>query len=234
MRLKTKGFTHQKSARFSGGFTLIEVILVLAISSLLALILFNSYGDINRRTQFHDGIERIVTQLETTRNEANSTINANANSGDDASKVNFSRVVNFFANPVSGVSQMRVFKLSADNTEGQPTNVQLNVDATGAEGGPEVTDLKWGIKYLPPPPPSGSTHNYIVFARNLGDGKINTFSYTLSNSSQLKDPAVVTFTVGSSNDTDVAALKFSSADNKLHATVRVNSATGEITKTYDD
>lgn len=232
MRGKTKGFAHKKSTRFSSGFTLIEVMLVLAISSLLAIILLNSYNDLNRRSQFRDGIERIVTKLEATRNEANSTINTNADPGNDETRVNFSRVVNFFVD-ASGKSQMRIFKLSADNAEGQPSNVQINVDAGGNQNinAPEVTNLEWGIKFEPPP---ASNYNYIIFSRSLDDGKLNTFVYRLNDPAQLGNQGVVSFTVGSTNDTDTATLKFTSADGSLHATVKIKGDTGEITKTYDD
>lgn len=242
-RLKLKTLT-------SVGFTLIEVMIVLAISSLLVLILINNYSQSRRRAEFHDAIERIVVKLEQVRGEANSTTNSNAGGGENPSRVNFSKVVNF-RNTTGNVGQMRIFNLSADNTSDPPQNVVLDADAAGNPGSPQIIDIPWGVQFIPPLPlalpsvvqasPSSYTrsdYNYIVFARALANGKINTFVYRLGpaegGEQGLTNSGIVSFTVGSANDTDVAHLQFVSEDGKQTATVNINGKTGEITSTYND
>ena len=57
------------------GFTLIEVTLTLAISGLLILIAIVGQVQLRRRAQFSDAVERVKSNLNITRSEANTTVN---------------------------------------------------------------------------------------------------------------------------------------------------------------
>lgn len=62
----TKGFTRQKSSGFSGGFTIIEVVLVLAIAGLIFLMVFIALPALQRGqrdTQRKNDLSRMMSQI---------------------------------------------------------------------------------------------------------------------------------------------------------------------------
>src|SRR3990167_5911338 len=76
-----------------GGFTLIEIMMVLAIASLMAIILFTTFGNTRQRTQFTDAIERVSSSLERAKTEANSSYTSGG--GTTLGRAFFARAVIF-------------------------------------------------------------------------------------------------------------------------------------------
>jgi prepilin-type N-terminal cleavage/methylation domain-containing protein len=61
--------------RSQAGFTLVEVILVMAISSLLVLAAWQGQAGLRAQAQFDEGVNRVVTAIADARNEAVAGIN---------------------------------------------------------------------------------------------------------------------------------------------------------------
>ncbi len=210
------GFTPLKAKKSLMGFTLIELILVLAISSLLAVILLNNYTSTRRRAQFTDAIERVVTQLEQAKNEANTTVNSES-SGTNSSRLVFAKSVVF---STAAPSQFRIYTLSADNADA--------LAGVSVEPGERSIDIPWGVSYQQSSGANISNANTITFSRAVSNGVLNTYAYTASGSAQI---AAGDFSSGSTADQLQAQLLFTSPEG-LQAFVRVNSISGTVIAEY--
>src|SRR5258706_14181569 len=61
--------------KLQAGFTLVEVVLVMAISALLLLAVWNGQAHLRQQTQFDEGVNRVIAAIADARNEAVSGIN---------------------------------------------------------------------------------------------------------------------------------------------------------------
>jgi prepilin-type N-terminal cleavage/methylation domain-containing protein len=198
------------------GFTLIEVTLALAISTLMILLLFGTYRNARRRAAFTDAIERVVTTLEQAKTEAVSTVNVKpASPGTTSGRVVFAKAVDF----ATSSNQQYTRTLLADRSD-TLQNIALS---------PEVqsSTVPWQVGFLSVG--SGSTHDFVVFTRSVADGRLNTYVFDLATFSNL--PAANYSTVSNPADTAVATLAFQDP-NGLRANVKVNAATSEITREF--
>lgn len=81
----------------SSGFTLIEITIVLAIVSGIAIIAFLGQGEFRSKARFTDAVDRTVSALTSAQNEANSAINTRDDAGTDDSQIFFGMLASFDA-----------------------------------------------------------------------------------------------------------------------------------------
>lgn len=213
-RAPTGARYHHVPAGMWRGFTLIEIIMVLAISSLLALILLGNYQATQQRERFRDGVERAVTLLERVKNEANTTVNVDGD-GDNPSRLVFAKAVVF----TDESSDMEVVSLSAVDRE-----VLSGLQASNTR----VEQLPWQIQFNG----DRSSHRAVVFTRNVTNGNINTFVLDTDN---VTDRSQYVDTAAARNNTIATGrLVLQNPAEGFRATIRVDAATNEITRTYDN
>lgn len=196
-----------------GGFTLIEIMMVLAIASLMAIILFTTFGNTRQRTQFTDAIERVTTSLERAKTEANSSYTSGT--GTTQGRAFFARAVVFS----SGSGSFQTVTLTADRFEAGNTIANI-AQETNAEN----TTMPWGVVC------SGSECNTaVVFSRDLGSGILNTYVVDKNISGWITN--ATNYPSGSGNDTNTLTLNFVSPEG-LQAQITINAATNEIKRSY--
>lgn len=192
----------------SAGFTLIEVLMVLAISSLLSVILFTTYSTTQRRARFTDAIERAVSELEKIKTEATSSFTTGPGNL-DPDRIFFAKVVRFNAGDIS------VQPVTADKAD--------TISGLTNSGSIDTFILPWGVELT-----STNGNDIVVFARNPANGLLNT--YVLNGASDPLQPSNYSVTT----DNALSQLTFKSDDDQLHAQITVNAATGEISRTFTD
>lgn len=203
----------------SAGFTLIEVTLVLAISSALAVILFLGFRQSRSQNQFRDAVERVVTRLEQVKNEANSTVNYTSTSpgSENANRILFAKALVF----VNNSNQIFDFSVTANREGDVPSGLIV-------QGQDNTINLPWGVVFKTDGVSDDSNANTVVFARNVKTGILETFAYTTTSF-----PGSITganYSPGSAEDNLDAQLVFESPEG-LKAVVRV-SKDGNISKEY--
>lgn len=141
------------------GFTLIEIIIAMAIASALGSIVFTGQQAIRGQAQFSDGVERMKNNLTGIMNEANTTVITKAGGG-AGRNLTGEQAVGKLVMFQAGSSTMRVWTLVADanfltlRTEDEytiqtPWNVR--VDGLGSD-------------------------QYIAFLRDPGDGLLQIYA----------------------------------------------------------
>jgi len=91
------------------GFTLIEIIMTMAISAGLAVVALAGFSAMRAQTQFSDAVERLREATVQRRTETNSAVQFT--SGDDASQIAFGRIMTF--TPGSGIVQIQTLVTSS-------------------------------------------------------------------------------------------------------------------------
>lgn len=200
------------------GFSLIEVVVVLAISSLLLLILAGGYSILQQRNRFKDGVERIVSTLERTRTEANSTLNVtNPAPGTNENRLVFAKAVHF----TDGSDTLQLLTLSADNDE---TLGLINLETT------ETAQIPWRVGFDESPPSSATT---VVFARSPVDGTLQTHIFDLRAAGV--GPGSPLYDEANYNNPIAADRQFVFTNpDGLQATITVNGETGNVSVAYDN
>lgn len=140
------------------GFTLIEVIMVMAIAGVLSLIVLNGFSSLRGQAEFSDAIDHLKETVVAQRTEALTTVKAGG--GTDSSQQTIGRLLTF--SPGSGT--VRVDTLVTANTDA-PVAGQAVTLAAG-----ETTNviIPWGIQY------HGSTVAQVAFTRSAVDGSLQT------------------------------------------------------------
>lgn len=188
--------------------------MVLAISSLLAIILIGGYQEVQQRERFRDALERTVTLLEQVKNEANTTVNVEG-SGDDEGDIVFAKAVIF----TDASSQVTVVTLRAADNDNLSNLVEFN-DRT--------LEIPWQVRFNG----GASSHRSVVFTRNPTNGRLNTF--VLSGTDVDNASNYVNQTGSGSNTNATASLVLVDDNTGFRGTVRVNAATNDIERSYDN
>jgi prepilin-type N-terminal cleavage/methylation domain-containing protein len=161
------------------GFTIIEVMLVLAVSSSLLLIGFVGRGQIREQTQFTDGVERLASSIKKYQSEATSTVGKNSSSGIcDTSSIgknieciNLGVLVDFHDVTTDGVYQYQVSQIVADRkNDSTGTGFAPDVRARNPRLiNPQTITPSWGIKVE-----DSTFDKKIAFIRHSGNGQVET------------------------------------------------------------
>ncbi len=127
----------------SGGFTLVEITIVLAITAGLAIIAFTTQAGLQGQARFKDSIEHIVSELDSVRNTASITVNEDPNAtGVDTSRVVFGKLVEI----MHGSTKMTVTDMIGTNAN-QIDNPESQILSRGASFS---IVFPWGVTYVGP------------------------------------------------------------------------------------
>ena len=213
----------------SSGFSLVEVTITLAISGLLLAMAVYGNGQLKRRSQFSDGVERVKNAIERVKTEASTTVNQGGGTGGaDPYLIFWGKLISFSG----GV--MRVDTLVLDSQPpfgpgcaGSPTAIKLCT----IPGETYTVNLPWGVVYTAAGPPP-STGERIVFVRSQVNGDLIT--YTLppglpGNWENRPDNYDIY------NPTIRSSLQYRFTDpNGRRATITVDAVSGGISRSYDN
>ena len=148
------------------GFTLIEIIIAMAISSSLAVIALMGFSAMRSQVQFSDAVERLRERTVQTRTEANSSVQLA--SGDQPNLIAFGRIMTF--TPGSGIVKIQTLRTSSTES---PTDLQaVNLTADNAF---DYT-IPWGLTYQGGKDAGGYTtkKRQVAFIRSPRDGSLHS------------------------------------------------------------
>lgn len=142
--------------RGQSGFTIIELTLVMAIASTVALATVGLFGVVRDQARFSDTMEKLKISVTGARQEALSTIKLSG--GNDESQVTIGRLLIF--TPGSSTVQVRTLYTSSSDS---PTSGQVVSTSENAE-----IKLDWLATY------AGAQQAMIAFVRSPTDGVLHT------------------------------------------------------------
>lgn len=196
------------------GFTLIEVMLVLAISGLLLLITFFGQGSVRTQSQFRDSVEEFRASLEKIKDDVNNGIAPKDESGcgtsqaagSNANCVQFGTVVaferdtsNYFTFDIVGLGPGAAIP-DASLPVQSPTPLEDTVTQRSLLWGSEFNFDVEGVQKA------------IAFTRHTGTGKLQTHVYSDQDLSSITGP-------DASSDEEIAEVINSTAGVKYTFTI---------------
>lgn len=169
--------------RQNTGFTLIEVMIVVAISAMLATIIVIGQGAFMDRSRFNDAMDTLHSRLNQTRREVYAVVNGNTgfdcegnNSevGTDTDCVLFGKAVQFNPDDTQVTTRTLVANLEgADFTDQDISSIE---EVTQMQN---QSDLKWGMEFRGGELiDSNQPVDTIVMARNFQTGDLELYSVT--------------------------------------------------------
>lgn len=179
MRLCYNG--QQMKMRQNTGFTLIEVMIVVAISAMLATIIVIGQGAFMDRSRFNDAMDTLHSRLNQTRREVYAVVNGNTgfdcdgnNSevGTDTDCVLFGKAVQF--NPDDTQVTTRTLVANLEGTDFTDQDISSVEEVTQMQN---QSDLKWGMEFRGGELiDSSQPVDTIVMARNFQTGDLELYS----------------------------------------------------------
>ena len=149
-------------ARRQAGFTLVEIIIVMAISSALAVIALMGFSTLRSQAQFSDSIERLKEKVTAERQEALATVKLSG--GTDSSRVTFGRLLTF----TPGSSAIQIQTLYTANNPAPAAG-----QAVFTNPAEDVTyTVPWGVTF------TGASVTRVAFVRSTTDGALQTATST--------------------------------------------------------
>ncbi len=160
-----------------GGFTMIEVMIVLGISGLLLLITFFGQGNIRTQAQFQDSVESLRSKLERLKDEVTTTASTTNDGcplgisagGDNANCVQFGKAVRFS----DGSSLFRTSSIGGDGpAQGDPDPIVPVIDPF--EFNVANLEMRLGNTAVI----NAGSPTTVVFTRHTGTGSLQTYVLT--------------------------------------------------------
>lgn len=188
------------------GFTLIELIIVMAIGSILTAMALVGFSTWRMQLQFSDSIDSLKETMTALRTESRANINLQAAAGENPAMVTFGKLVTFTPNS----SMIRVDTLRTANTDAPGSGQVVQIVST------ETRTIKWGVTY------AGSQPRSVAFTQSLNTARLQT---AWRDSWNLGSLQYGQFMPG----TSVSALGFRDPAGRT-ATVRVDPANNGITR----
>jgi len=148
------------------GFTLIEIMITMAISAGLAVIALMGFSTLRSQAQFSDAVERLRERTVQTRTEANSSVQLT--SGTDTGNVAFGRIMTF--TPGSGIVNIQTLMTSSSES---PAAIQ-SVFPT-ADNAFDYT-IPWGLTFKQGKDTGAYTaqKRQVAFIRSPLDGSLHS------------------------------------------------------------
>lgn len=148
------------------GFTLIELIITMAISGGLAVIALMGFSTMRAQTQFSDAVERLRESVVQRRTEANSSVQLT--SGDTQGQIAFGRIMTF--TPDSGLVNIRTLRTSSNDSPAPGQAVTPTTDNSV-----DYT-IAWGVVFKQGKDTGGYTalKRQVAFIRSPRDGSLHS------------------------------------------------------------
>lgn len=140
------------------GFTLVEIVIVLAITGgLITLALAGKAGS-RDQSKFTDGVETVATLMDSTRTKASTTENANG-SGNSIQKINFGNLVEIDAgsNIIKITDIIGTNANQIDSSEAQTLSYGTNIT---------TVNIPWSVRF------NSASNLKFVMHRQLESGKL--------------------------------------------------------------
>ncbi|MBP7017951.1 type II secretion system protein [Candidatus Saccharibacteria bacterium] len=157
------------------GFTIIEMLLVLAITGLLMTMTFFGQGSIRTQSQFRDSVEEFRASMESIKSQANNGVTSSpdgcgvVNSGSVGSNpgcVLYGRVIKF-TNKTDEYVVTPVYGQGPDSSVFDPSKAVANPQPSSNQ----EKKLLWGTRFY-----KNTTPAYkIGFLRHAGNGRLGTY-----------------------------------------------------------
>lgn len=163
-------------AHTNTGFTLIEVMIVVAISSALATMIVIGHGAFMERARFNDAMDTVLSQLNRSRREVYAVVNENtgrdcsgslnSDTGANTDCVLFGKAVQF--HPDSSQITIRTLVATLDGTNFTNQEMAGLREITQMQ---RTSQLEWGVEFTG----DGMSADTIVFGRNFTNGELDTY-----------------------------------------------------------
>jgi prepilin-type N-terminal cleavage/methylation domain-containing protein len=146
------------------GFTLIEIIITMAISAGLAVIALLGFSAMRSQTQFSDAVERLREATVQRRTEANAAVQL-AN-GEDTTQIAFGRIMTFMPN--SSLVQVQTLVTSSSESPLPGQSVTLKNDNS------LTYTIAWGVIFNKGVGDNPARERQVAFIRSPVDGSLHT------------------------------------------------------------
>lgn len=160
------------------GFTLVELVIVMAISMSMAVAVFAGFAGLQRGVKFTDSVERVKEVLAASKNEANSTVNTvggETTSGRSNTRLILGRAVVFMGH---GSGEYLTFDIiGTDEDSPKPVDVVLTSSPGRA--------IPWGVSVNDPAAPSNE-RIYVAFIRTPEGVRSSFFKDRANGISQIR------------------------------------------------
>lgn len=203
---------HSKQA----GITLVEVMLTLAISTMLLVTVLVGNGSIRARAQFSDGMERLKEMVLATKSEANTSNNTTGVGTGDSGLLVAGRLITFKADEKTATTST----VMCPSTSGA---LRCNRGGAVVLRDTRTIDLPWDITYqslTADNQPVNAPDLTIMFARDDADGSFTGYWWAG------KPSGVTTLDTLFANQA-IITLRFKSQTEKFGEVI-VNPATGAV------
>lgn len=202
------------------GFTLIEIIITMAISGGLAVIALMGFSAMRSQTQFSDAVERLRESVVQRRTEANSSVQLSA--GDDPNKIAFGRIMTFTPGSATVNVQTLVTSSSESPTAGQSVTPTLDNSVSYT--------IAWGVVFNKGVGDSPVAKRQVAFIRSPLDGSLHTAvsgagGWTLDGSGNYKYSDFITGTIPTGASLQVG-------NGSRTATINVDPATNGVGRSF--
>ncbi len=221
--------------KFSGrsGFTIIEVMLVLAVGSSLLLIGLVGRGQIREQTQFTDGVERLASSLKKHQAEATSSVGresaitgCNSGIGKNKDCINLGVLVDFQDSDITdGAYRYQVWQIVADrknNTSGDDFVTTVRARNPRLLNRQVITP-SWGLTARSS---AGGVSQKIAFIRHSGNGEVENI---VLDSSVLTDSSNPGWLDSGDKNKTVSLDVYDEACNYAIITINPSGKAGKIT-----
>lgn len=162
--------------RNHAGFTLIEVIISLAIAATLIPIVIAGQRQIRERAQFLDSIERVDQAIRNVKNEANTTVNTSGN-GTNTNSLVVGKMMQFQLNS-STINVWTIRCLVTAPQSGQIGCDQPEVysfDTTFPSTPAYSISIPWNAKFVDPLNETSGNGRYVIFLKNSVNGDLSGY-----------------------------------------------------------
>lgn len=203
------------------GFTLIELMLVMAISAALATLAYLGQGQLRNRARFTDSVERVNSTLAQIQNEANTTLNTNpgADRGTNINQIFYGYLVEFRGgSPEITVTPLQILRATAE------ANCPSGSELMPRTGEVRHFTTPWGVNY---DAPIGEVRT-LIYRRNPVHGRGEVITTQLDLSSKLDCFAHNAYL--NNNISEDATMTFT--DGNYRATITVKEGSGALTRVY--
>jgi type II secretory pathway pseudopilin PulG len=149
----------------SGGFTLVEITIVMAITAAFAAVILAGQGAVRQQSEFRATVQTVATDIEAARNAA--ATSDSVGSGNNGAETLFSKLI--IAN--QGASSISLTDVMGSGWQLGPCSGRVEALSTGAV---KTINLDWGVTVNTPGAPN---RIQVAFHRLLCGGQLQTYVF---------------------------------------------------------